>query len=90
MPWPSLASSCSGGSLLFFLQESSNASGLQAYILKHILLSVLHLQVSFGPISWLMVGEVFPLAVRGPAAALATLTNFGSNFLVSTVMTGFN
>ena len=40
-------------------------------------------QVSFGPISWLIVGEVFPLAVRSPATALATLTNFGSNFLVS-------
>ncbi len=41
------------------------------------------MQASFGPISWLMVGEVFPLAVRGPAAAVASLTNFGSNFLVS-------
>lgn len=39
-------------------------------------------QVSFGPISWLIAGEVFPLAVRGQAAALATVTNFGSNFLV--------
>ncbi len=38
------------------------------------------LQISFGPISWLMVGEIFPLAVRGQATALATLTNFGSNF----------
>lgn len=39
--------------------------------------------MSFGPISWLIVGEVFPLKVRGQAIALATLTNFGSNFLVS-------
>jgi hypothetical protein len=39
-------------------------------------------QVSFGPISWLIVGEIFPLTVRGPASALATVTNFGSNFLV--------
>ncbi len=37
-------------------------------------------QISFGPITWLMVGEIFPLAVRGPASALATVTNFGSNF----------
>lgn len=43
-------------------------------------------QVSFGPISWLLVGEIFPLAVRGPALALATITNFGSNFLVSLVL----
>jgi hypothetical protein len=27
-----------------------------------------------------MVGEIFPLAVRSQATALATLTNFGSNF----------
>ena len=40
-------------------------------------------QISFGPISWLIVGEALPLAIRGRAAALATLTNFGSNFLVS-------
>lgn len=40
-------------------------------------------QVSFGPISWLIVGEVFPLSIRGQALALATLTNFASNFLVS-------
>ena len=39
--------------------------------------------MSFGPISWLLVGEVFPLAVRSSAIALATLVNFGSNFGVS-------
>ena len=38
------------------------------------------LQISFGPISWLIVGEVFPLSVRGQATAVATLVNFGSNF----------
>ena len=27
-----------------------------------------------------MVGEVFPLAVRGQASAVATMTNFASNF----------
>jgi hypothetical protein len=43
-------------------------------------------QLSFGPISWLIVGEVFPLRVRGQAVALATLTNFGSNFAVSLVL----
>ncbi|KAL6785000.1 hypothetical protein ACKKBG_A02020 [Auxenochlorella protothecoides x Auxenochlorella symbiontica] len=40
-------------------------------------------QVSFGPISWLIVSEIFPLKVRGQAMALATLTNFSSNFAVS-------
>ena len=40
-------------------------------------------QVSFGPITWLLVGEIFPLRARGRAAALATLTNFGANAAVS-------
>ncbi|GJP67352.1 hypothetical protein CLOP_g24175 [Closterium sp. NIES-67] len=40
-------------------------------------------QVSFGPIAWLMVSEVFPLPVRGRAQSLATLVNFGSNALVT-------
>jgi hypothetical protein len=44
------------------------------------------LQISFGPISWLIVGEVFPLAVRSQAIALATFVNFASNFGVSLVL----
>jgi MFS family permease len=40
-------------------------------------------QVSFGPIAWLLVGEIFPQRVRSAAVGAATLTNFGSNFLVS-------
>lgn len=51
-----------------------------------LLLYVGAYQMSFGPISWLLCGEVFPLKVRGQAIALATLTNFGSNFLVSLLL----
>jgi sugar porter (SP) family MFS transporter len=40
-------------------------------------------QVSFGPIAWLLVGEIFPQRVRSAAVGTATLTNFLSNFLVS-------
>jgi len=40
-------------------------------------------QVGFGPISWLMISEVFPLKVRGPAMSIACLLNFGSNILVT-------
>jgi hypothetical protein len=51
-----------------------------------LLLYVGAYQMSFGPISWLLVGEVFPLQVRGQAIALATLTNFAANFGVSLVL----
>lgn len=40
-------------------------------------------QISFGPISWLMVSEIFPIRTRGKGISLAVLTNFGSNAIVT-------
>ncbi|KAA8549310.1 hypothetical protein F0562_000994 [Nyssa sinensis] len=40
-------------------------------------------QISFGPISWLMVSEIFPLRTRGRGISLAVLSNFGSNAIVT-------
>ncbi|KAF8395155.1 hypothetical protein HHK36_019096 [Tetracentron sinense] len=40
-------------------------------------------QISFGPISWLMVSEIFPIRTRGRGISLAVLTNFGSNAIVT-------
>eukprot|EP00536_Pseudo-nitzschia_multiseries_P006602 jgi/Psemu1/193470/e_gw1.143.81.1 len=39
-------------------------------------------QIGFGPITWLMISEIFPQAVRGKAVALAVQTNFLLNALV--------
>ena len=38
-------------------------------------------QVGFGPISWLIISEVFPLAARAKALSVAVCVNFGSNLL---------
>ncbi|KAL8548898.1 hypothetical protein ACS0TY_007963 [Phlomoides rotata] len=40
-------------------------------------------QISFGPISWIMVSEIFPLRTRGKGISLAVLTNFASNAVVT-------
>ncbi|SHM03067.1 sugar porter family MFS transporter [Mucilaginibacter sp. OK098] len=37
---------------------------------------------SFGPVCWVVVGEIFPNAIRGKAMALATLSLWIGNFLV--------
>lgn len=58
--------------------EDSNPYGCAAALLIY----VGAYQLSFGPIAWLMVGEVFPADVRTYAVGAATITNFGSNFLV--------
>ena len=39
-------------------------------------------QIGFGPITWLMISEVFPQSVRGTAVALAVQANFALNALV--------
>ena len=51
-----------------------------------LLLFVGSYQISFGPISWLIVGEIFPLQVRSLAISFATLVNFSSNFGVSLIL----
>ena len=38
--------------------------------------------ISFGPIGWLMITELFPLRIRGLAASLATATIWGVDMLV--------
>jgi hypothetical protein len=40
-------------------------------------------QIGFGPISWLLISEVFPLEVRGQAVALSVQTNFFWNVVTS-------
>ncbi|KAL6906305.1 hypothetical protein ACP4OV_003906 [Aristida adscensionis] len=40
-------------------------------------------QLSFGPIGWLMISEVFPLKLRGRGLSVAVLVNFASNALVT-------
>ncbi|KAL8151473.1 hypothetical protein V2J09_021281 [Rumex salicifolius] len=40
-------------------------------------------QLSFGPIGWLMISEIFPLRMRGKGLSIAVLVNFGANALVT-------
>merc|ERR1740120_316112 len=40
-------------------------------------------QVSFGPISWILISEIFPLRVRGAALSVAALVNFGGNIVMT-------
>lgn len=40
-------------------------------------------QLSFGPIGWLMISEIFPLRLRGRGLSIAVLVNFGANAMVT-------
>ncbi|KAK2382464.1 Major facilitator superfamily protein [Trifolium repens] len=57
--------------------------GLPVVAVGALLLYVGCYQISFGPISWLMVSEIFPLRTRGRGISMAVLTNFASNAVVT-------
>ncbi|MFG1999187.1 sugar porter family MFS transporter [Spirillospora sp. NPDC048911] len=51
--------------------------------LAALLIYIASFAVGLGPVFWLMISEIFPLAVRGRAMAVCSLFNWGANFLVS-------
>ncbi|WPU97198.1 sugar porter family MFS transporter [Mucilaginibacter sp. cycad4] len=63
--------------VLFFAGVTSGP-----WILTAILLFIACFAFSFGPVCWVIVGEIFPGAVRGKAMSLATLSLWIGNFLV--------
>mmetsp|Transcript_9495 Transcript_9495/g.28665 ORF Transcript_9495/g.28665 Transcript_9495/m.28665 type:complete len:512 (+) Transcript_9495:243-1778(+) len=65
--------------------DTAFTSVQQWSIVSFILLYVGGYQIGFGPITWLMLSEIFPLRVRGAAVGIGTLANFGSNLLVASV-----
>ena len=52
------------------------------WILIFIITFISCFAFSFGPVCWVVVGEIFPNAIRGKAMALATLSLWIGNFLV--------
>ena len=38
---------------------------------------------SLGPIAWILISEIMPLKIRGTAMSIATMSNFGFNFIVA-------
>ncbi|XP_020577586.1 D-xylose-proton symporter-like 2 [Phalaenopsis equestris] len=56
---------------------------LPAVAVVALLLYVGSYQLSFGPIGWLMISEIFPLRIRGRGLSIAVLVNFATNALVT-------
>ncbi|KAL9271291.1 D-xylose-proton symporter-like 3, chloroplastic-like protein [Drosera capensis] len=82
---PLLIGGVSGIALsLFLLSAYYKVLGAFPFVaVASLLLYVGCYQISFGPISWLMVSEIFPLRTRGRGISLAVLANFGSNAIVT-------
>ncbi len=48
-----------------------------------LLIYIMGFAVGLGPVFWLMISEIFPLQMRGPAMAVCTMFNWGLNFAIS-------
>ena len=59
-------------------------SGAASWItLLGLMLYVAAFAVSFGPLLWVMLPEIFPLKARGAGAGVSALANWGANFVVT-------
>jgi len=78
-----ITASLLGLSAIYTVGASSPDGPNQAAIISCILLFVGGYQIGFGPITWLILSEIFPLRIRSAAVSTGTLANFGSNLLVA-------
>jgi sugar porter (SP) family MFS transporter len=61
-----------------YLQDNAPHMALAA-----LLLYIAGFAIGLGPVFWLMISEIFPLAIRGPAMAACTVANWSFNFAIS-------
>lgn len=67
--------------VVFATGGTGGAAGLLATIC--LALYIASFAISLGPVFWLMISEIYPLNIRGKAMSVASLANWGSNFLVA-------
>jgi MFS transporter, SP family, galactose:H+ symporter len=67
--------------LVFATGGSGGAAGLLATVC--LALYIACFAISLGPVFWLMISEIYPLSIRGKAMSVASLANWGSNWLVA-------
>ena len=48
-----------------------------------LLIYIAGFAVGLGPVFWLMISEIYPMGVRSKAMSVATIANWGANFLVA-------
>jgi sugar porter (SP) family MFS transporter len=67
--------------LVFALGATSGAAGVLATVCLGLYIA--SFAISLGPVFWLMISEIYPLRIRGTAMSVASIANWGSNWLVA-------
>lgn len=67
----------------FYLKVHGDVSQIGWLPLTSLVVYVLSFSLGFGPIPWLMMGEILPAKIRGSAASVATGFNWSCTFIVT-------
>ena len=65
-----------------FMANESAGSTLKWLTLASMIIYIASFAISLGPICWLIISEIYPLRIRGLAMSIATVANWGCNFIV--------
>ncbi len=67
-----------------FLIGGSNLHGAGAYVaIAGLLVYTGSFAIGLGPVFWLLISEIYPVKIRGQAMSVATIANWGANFVVT-------
>ncbi len=78
-----LAGAAGMGISLFVLGLSSYLQRTELWALVFMLGYIASFALSVGPVTWVILSEIFPTSVRGRAIALATVCLWAANYVVS-------
>jgi sugar porter (SP) family MFS transporter len=69
---------------LTFAIGGNHLHGASAYLaIAGLLLYTGSFAVGLGPVFWLLISEIYPVKIRGQAMSVATMANWGANFVVT-------
>jgi MFS transporter, SP family, galactose:H+ symporter len=66
--------------LAYILRDPSPAKWV---VVADIVVYLAAFDIGLGPVFWLLISEIYPTTIRGEAMSVATVANWGSNFLVT-------
>src|ERR1700760_613383 len=62
----------------------SDLKGALAYVaIAGLLIYTGSFAIGLGPVFWLLIAEIYPLRIRGAAMSVASMANWGANFVVT-------
>ncbi|WP_414053005.1 sugar porter family MFS transporter [Macrococcus animalis] len=78
-----LAMGASFFALAWAFQHEAGKEGFHLFTFIFIATYISSFCATWGPVMWIMIGEVFPLKIRGLAVGIASLVNWVANWTVS-------